>query len=71
LLADINIADAARIRQAYLTVLARHPDSTEIDAALTYITSLERRLVQPDSRATAWASFCHILAASNEFLYLD
>jgi hypothetical protein len=71
LLTTSDVPDAARIREAYLTVLTRQPDAAEIDSALTYIASLQKRLMQPDARAVAWSSFCHILAASNEFLYLD
>ncbi|HYO82221.1 MAG TPA: DUF1553 domain-containing protein, partial [Bryobacteraceae bacterium] len=71
LLEDSNVADGSRIERAYLTVLARHPEPSEVDAALTYVASLEKRLAQPDSKLTAWASYCHVLLASNEFLYLD
>jgi hypothetical protein len=46
--------------------LTRPPDGAEVDAALTYIGSLEQKLGKP----TAWQSFCHILMSTNEFVYL-
>ena len=70
LLQDSGMPDTARIDRAYLAVLARHPDPSDIDAALSYIASLEKRLTPPESKLTAWASYCHVLLASNEFLYL-
>ncbi len=71
LLDDQSLTDAKRIGQAYRMVLTRDPGATEIDAALSYITSLERKIGGPAARLTAWQSYCHILMSSNEFLYLN
>ena len=71
LLKDAEAPDTTRVKQAYLTVLGRHPDSSELDSALTYIGSLEKRLGKPDAKTSAWASYCHVLMAANEFLYVD
>lgn len=71
LLKATDLTDAARVQRAYLTVLAREPDGTETDSALSYIATLEQRLKGPDAKAAAWASYCHVLLAANEFLYLE
>jgi len=54
--------DSARIEEAYITILNRRPDPTEIDKALSYIHAL--------GEAKGWQSFCHALMASNEFIYV-
>ena len=64
LLDDASLSDGQRIERAYLMALARRPDAGEIDQALSYIGGLEKR-------EQAWQSFCHILLATNEFLYLN
>jgi hypothetical protein len=71
LLDDSAFSDAQRIERAYLMALTRQPDSAEVDSALTYIADLEKKLGQPDARAIAWRSFCHVLMSTNEFLYLN
>jgi cytochrome c553 len=57
-----NKKDSARIDEAYLAILDRHADPTEIDKALSYINTL--------GEAKGWQSFCHALMASNEFIYV-
>jgi hypothetical protein len=71
LLKQSELSDADRIRQAYLIALGRQPDTNEIDSGLTYISNLEKKLGTGDVNQTAWASFCHVLVATNEFLYLE
>jgi len=61
--------DARRIEEAYLAVLDRRPDASEIDAGLTYMQGLRRKWSDIDEEK-AWQSFCHTLMASNEFLYV-
>jgi hypothetical protein len=61
-------SDAARLERLYLQTLSRKPEAAEVDDALTYIRQFEQRHgSQPD----AWSSFCRILLASNEFIYVD
>ena len=71
LLADPQLTTGAqRVERAYLLALTRPPEPAEVDEALTYVDSLSRRLGPgPDSPATAWQSFCHVLMSSSEFLY--
>ncbi len=66
-----TLSEAARIRQMYLKIFCREPDNAEIDSALSYIASLKERLSKQDSQLTAWTSFCHVLLAANEFLYIE
>ncbi len=58
--------DASRVGQAYLVLLGRKPEPGEIDQALTYLTAMQQRT----GAGQAWESFCHLLIASNEFLYI-
>ena len=71
LLNDPALTDAARIEQAYLMALTRKPEPAEVDNALSYIASLEKKITTPEAHQTAWQSFCHVLLSSNEFLYLN
>jgi len=71
LLDDAGLSDKQRVERAYLTVLTRNPDSQETDAALTYVSDLEKRIGNADAHKTAWQSFCHVLMSTNEFLYLN
>jgi hypothetical protein len=57
--------------EAYLMSLTRQPDASEVDSALSYISEMEKRQQGPDGRIEAWQSFCHVLIATNEFLYLN
>jgi hypothetical protein len=71
LLADSGLSDTERIRVAYLRALSRQPENNEIDSSLSYIATLQQRLGGDDSKTAAWSSFCHVLIAANEFLYLE
>ena len=59
--------DSKRIEAAYLQILNRKPEPGEIDTALTYISQYAKKY-GPEG---AWPSFCHVLMASNEFVYVD
>jgi hypothetical protein len=65
----MNAPDSRRLEEAYLRILDRKPEPEEIDAALTYINQFEKKY--PGPALNAWQSFCHLLMASNEFVYLD
>jgi hypothetical protein len=74
-LASILLEDrravSARMERAYLIILNRQPNKDEIDAGLFYVDSLTDELNSTFSEKEAWSSFCHILLASNGFIYLD
>lgn len=68
---DASLSDTQRVEQAYRMALTRPPAKDEIDSALSYIAAMEQKLAKPDAHETAWQSFCHVLMASNEFIYLN
>ncbi|MGB3118446.1 MAG: DUF1549 and DUF1553 domain-containing protein [Verrucomicrobiales bacterium] len=57
--------DAARIREAYLRVLGRHPDPPEIDEALQLMKELSS-----DDPASRWTVLIQALMSSAEFRYV-
>ena len=67
----MNSTDAQRLQRAYVLTLARKPTAHEIEAALAYIGVAEHKDAGPDARQKAWQSYCRILMASNEFIYVD
>jgi hypothetical protein len=71
LLDDRALSDPQRIERAYMIALTRRPQPDEVDAALTYVDSLGKKLPEADVRLAAWQSLCHVLISTNEFLYLQ
>ena len=70
LLSHEALSASERARVAYLRVLAREPDPAELDGAVSYVGSFAGRF----GGATildAWRSYCRILLASNDFIYVD
>jgi hypothetical protein len=63
--------DTDRIRAAYERSFSRPPSNREIDQALTFLSTMERKAEGPDKRLLAWQSLCKALIASNEFIYLN
>ena len=59
-----------RIERAYWTILDRPPLPGEVDAGLTYVDSFRKKF-QTASELDAWQSFCRILLASDDFIYVD
>ncbi|MBM3727241.1 MAG: DUF1553 domain-containing protein [Acidobacteria bacterium] len=59
-------AGRERVERLYLLTLSRPPDAGETDAALSYLAAMTTRAGETE----AWQSFCRVLFASNEFLYL-
>jgi len=70
LLADEALSEAERADRAYLLTLNRKPAPAEVDHALTYMARLREKF-DGVSEHEAWTSFCRILMASNEFIYVD
>ncbi|MFN9297001.1 MAG: DUF1553 domain-containing protein [Acidobacteriota bacterium] len=64
-----NLEPSARIRLAYERALARPATNQEIDAALSFIASMQKEWNGDDKKA--WQSFAKSLLASNEFIYLN
>jgi len=64
-----NKTDTRRLEEAYVAILDRRPDPSEIDMGLTYMQNLRRKW-KDINEEKAWQSFCHALMASNEFIYV-
>jgi hypothetical protein len=64
-----NKTDTKRLEEAYVAILDRRPDPSEIDMGLTYMQNLRRKWKNINEEK-AWQSFCHALMASNEFIYV-
>ena len=74
LLAQSDLDDAARIRQAFQTCYQREPLSSETSRSLDFLNHLEA--AQPeatpaDRRPAAWRGLCRTLLAANEFLFVE
>ena len=71
LLADDSLRDQDRIRRVYLQVLNRRPNAGEIQAGLGYLENFRKRFPESIEKPDGWQSFCRILMASNEFIFVD
>lgn len=74
ILAQPNLDDASRIRQAFQSCYQREPLSSETSRSLDFLHRLEA--AQPeaapaDRRTTAWRGLCRTLLAANEFLFVE
>ena len=49
----------------------RRPGAEEVDGALTYIDNVRKKFGESSSDKDAWSSFCRILLASSDFIYVD
>ena len=58
------------IERAYWRILDRPPAPAESDRGLTYIDSFRKKFSSA-SEMDAWQSFCRILLASDDFIYVD
>jgi hypothetical protein len=68
--------DATRLRVASVRAYGRPAGDDEIAAAQKYLAAYEQRLsaTEPDAakrRLKAWQSYCQVLFASSEFVYLN
>jgi hypothetical protein len=61
---------AQRMEKAYWKILGRPPSSAEVDSGLTYMDSFRKKFTNI-SEMDAWQSFCRILLASDDFIYVD
>ncbi len=71
LLADALLNDSTRIETLYLRVLNRKAEKDEIEQAMKYIAAFRQKSSGENPELKAWQSFCHVLMASNDFLYID
>ena len=59
-----------RMEKAYWKILGRPPSAGEVDAGLSYVNSFGKKFAHV-SELEAWQSFCRILLASDDFIYVD
>ena len=75
LLAKKELTDAQRYNLACLRAFGRTASSAESTRAVNYLNAYAARLtMEPDlakRHTKSWSSLCHILLASNEFIYLN
>ena len=58
--------DDERVETAYRLLFARRPTGTELEIALSFLSSPGNR-----NAVERWQQYAHVLLASNEFLYLQ
>jgi mono/diheme cytochrome c family protein len=63
--------NATRLANAYWLILNRKADKAEMEAGLKYIESFQQKFAGDKTELKAWQSFCRILMASNDFIYVD
>lgn len=63
--------DAVRLANAYFLILNRKAVKAEIDAGLKYIAEFKLKFAGDKAEQKAWQSYCRILMASNDFIYVD
>ncbi|HVK12774.1 MAG TPA: DUF1553 domain-containing protein [Gemmataceae bacterium] len=68
--------DADRVKAAYLRAYSRPATDAEVARALEYVATYESALAPTEAdaakrRAKAWQSFCQVLFAGSEFIYLN
>lgn len=71
LLASEAKNDATRLANAYLLILNRKADQSEIDAGIKYLENFKQKFAGDKAEHKAWQSYCRILMASNDFIYVD
>jgi len=68
--------DSARVRTAYLKAYGRPATVEEVDQAMDFVTRYDQALAGTESdvskrRPRAWQSFCQVLFAGSEFVYVE
>jgi hypothetical protein len=71
LLAQSDMDDAARIETAYLKILNRRAEKSEVDDAVKYLNGFRRKFASDKAEEKGWQSLVRVLMASNGFVYLD
>ena len=66
--ADSNLSDAERLARLYQRVLGRQPREHEQRKMLAFVGGSSS--TDEDGQLSGWTSLCHVLLASNEFLYV-
>ncbi|MEX1230500.1 MAG: DUF1553 domain-containing protein [Planctomycetaceae bacterium] len=70
ILAAPDLTPEQRVTQLFERILGREPTADEITGSLQYINDYTQS-TSDSSAITGWQSFCRVLIASNEFLYIE
>lgn len=71
LLASPAKDNTERLAAAYTRILNRPASREELAAGLKYLEGFQQKFPGQQTAPKAWQSYCRILMASNDFLYLD
>ncbi len=63
--------EARRVQRIYLITLNRRAREEELQAGANYVRGFREAFSNSAADLDAWYSFCRILMASNEFIYVD
>jgi hypothetical protein len=68
--------DVGRVRLAYLKAYGRPATDAEVGQALAYVARYEAAVAASEKdvskrRPRAWQSFCQVLFAGSEFMYVE
>jgi hypothetical protein len=64
----------ARVRRLYEQAYGRPPSEQELSRGLDFVRRVEAKLAerqQADAQVRAWQSFCRVVLASSEFVYVE
>lgn len=74
LLDRTDLDDAGRVRLLYLRAYGRQPGEREVERGKAALAGFEEELrtVEPEARRSrAWALYCHVVLAANEFVFVN
>ncbi len=71
LLDQKEISEAERVKLAYLRIVNREATDDEVRQSLNYISSYKENYSKDGLAMNGWQSFCRVLMASNDFIYVD
>jgi hypothetical protein len=66
--------DAHRVRTIYLQAYSRPPSDQELTRGLDFVRRIRAKFIeqqQADAQVRAWQSFCRVVLASSEFVYVE
>ena len=70
-LMDSEVDESRLVQRAYRITLNRQADEKELHAGVSYVRNFRDEFSDSLTDQDAWYSFCRILMASNDFIYVD
>jgi hypothetical protein len=64
-------SEKQRIVEVYERLFSRPPSEGEQDVALEFLREFQATVVGEETAVAAWASLCHTLILSGEFIYVE